>query len=132
MSPRLILVTATMLALLAPRIVATARACDATDTNAAQENGQPAESQSQAQPQAAAGMRVAIDPATGQYTDAPVSPAQAAENMVAPAPQPVPEPLPGGGYKLDTSNIRHAFVATANPGGLPQVNCVDQKPAPEN
>jgi hypothetical protein len=106
-----------------------ALACDAADCDAAKQTCQAAEAQ--AQPQAAAGMRVSIDPQTGEYTDAPVLPSQATANQVAPA-EPKVEPLPGGGYKLDTSNIRHAFVATANPGGSPQVNCVDQKPAPEN
>jgi hypothetical protein len=132
MPSRLVLLVATLLTVFAPRIVTTARACDAADCDAAKQTCQSAETQAPAQPQAAAGMRVAIDPKTGEYTDAPVLPSQATANMVAPAAPPVVEALPGGGYKIDTSNIRHAFVATANPGGLPQVNCIDQKPAPEN
>jgi hypothetical protein len=124
-----------LLAVFGPSAASTARACDAADCEHAKQSCQSSETQAQAQaaqPQAQAGMRVAIDPETGEYTDAPQAPAQATENMVAPASPPVVEAVPGGGYKLDTSNVQHAFIATANPGGKPKVSCVDQRPTPEN
>ena len=127
MPSRLALAAATLLAVFGPFIASTVHACDAADCEHAKQS-----CQASAQPQAAAGMRVAIDPATGQYTDAPQASAQGTENMVAPAAPPVVEALPDGGYKLDTSNYQHAFVATANPGGTPKVNCIDQRPAPKN
>jgi hypothetical protein len=71
-------------------------------------------------------MRVSIDPITGEYTDAPVAPSQAAA-VAAPSVVPRQEALAGGGFKLDTRGVRHAFVATANPGGLPHTNCVDAR-----
>ena len=103
-----------------------ANACDAVDCadHAKVCEAQGAEN-TEPQPQAAAGMRVSIDPITGEYIDSPVPSSQAAA-VTAPSVVPKQEALQGGGFKLDTSGVRHSFVATANPGGLPHTSCVEQ------
>jgi hypothetical protein len=85
-----------------------ARACDEVGAGTALEA-------SAATDQAAPGgpaMRAHIDPVTGKLVAPPAGEASAAAPAVAPAPAGAPrqEPLPGGGFKIDT---RHRVLQSA-------------------
>ena len=105
-------------------------ACDGGCDNASQ--GEHAPCGAAAQPVAAgnvqpaapaAGMRVNVDPQTGQYTDRPVPTSARSANAVA-APAPLVEtPVPGGGVAVDTRHLQHAMKATANPDGSVTTHC---------
>jgi hypothetical protein len=86
-----------------------------------------------AQPQpaspTASGMRVSIDPATGEYRQAPDAAAPAGAHVTAAAAAPRPTPLPGGGELLDTRGFRHEITATAKPDGRLETNCAQTEKA---
>jgi hypothetical protein len=109
-------------------LASTAPACDAAGCTEGKECAAQAQ-ESQAPQAARSGMRVSIDPATGQFTDSPAAPEEEAAAMTAPSIAPKQEALQGGGFKLDTRGIRHTFVAEANPGGVPKTRCIDEHDA---
>jgi hypothetical protein len=108
-------------------------------TQAVAESDQPEKAETETcdaadaqKPQAAAqgavgGMRVSIDPKTGEYTDAPVDAQAPSMRITAAAEAPKPVPLPGGGEMLDTSGFLHAMTATAAPDGQVRTNCAQAR-----
>ncbi len=78
-------------------------------------------------PAKASGMRVAIDPATGEFVDAPVVAPQA-QAGIGVLDAPVRErALAEGGFVLEREGgFRHYMVAEAAPGGVPRTRCSDK------
>jgi hypothetical protein len=71
----------------------------------------------------AAGMRVDIDPKTGAYSERPAAVPPSSASQAGVRPEPVEQPLPGGGTKVDTRHIRHSMKATAGPDGTIRAGC---------
>ena len=74
-------------------------------------------------PQAAAGMRVYIDPETGEPTEPPPGFVPEDRGVQAPLPREIPNPGPAGGYILDTSGMSFDFEAKTAPGGKTTADC---------
>lgn len=89
----------------------------------------------------AAGMKVYVDPATGQLIQAPPQQAPTGALSLSPAEQrafstssqglvETPSSVPGGGYKLDLQGrFQSAIMATVGPDGKPQLKHVGGAPA---
>lgn len=98
-----------------------AAGCESAIQPVTNAGGQPAAPVARAVP--AFGMKVNIDPKTGEYTDqAPAVPTQGSSVAGVPH-RPTERLLPGGARALDTRHVRQEMTATANPDGSVSTRC---------